>query len=473
MISWMLYAILLSLLITGVAGTCAQLCTLYRIPTRWCWIAALLCSICVPLTARSVPQRVQSGALHLTAVTYRVINAVSAPSAAVTTAIRSTTPVTPDAAIAAVWATMSAAFMLAIVVASARLRVARRTWRSETVCGERVLISTDTGPAVIGIRRQWIVLPEWALDLNADEIALAVTHEREHVIARDPWLLLAALAAIALAPWNPALWLQLWQLRRAVEGDCDARVLARTRNARRYATLLITVGERHRITRAPVLALSYPTSILEWRIRTMTNRTPSHRPARAVACATLAGALVAAVVLLPRPGISQSYQATVTPHAQVSADTGTRSAHDSTLSASLAATRDTLARLRSRMHIEPGVIHRVTVRNGRASVSVLPDTSVSAVPRTNISVATVQAAITSRFPGTTAAAPDHKRAFAFLVDQDGHIQQSYADTSTGAAARHFTGAGTNADHVSASAIAVFPHIPVGSDTVSAIWIVQK
>ncbi|MGI8508135.1 MAG: M56 family metallopeptidase [Gemmatimonadaceae bacterium] len=473
MISWMLYAIVLSLLITGVAGTCAQLCTLYKIPTRWCWIAALVCSVAAPLVARSVPQRVQSGALRLTAVTYNMIDAVSALSAPATTAPGSTMPATPDTAIATVWAITSVAFLLVMAVARARLRAARRTWRSQTVCGERVLISTDTGPAVVGIRRQWIVLPEWALDLNSDELSLAVTHEREHVIARDPWLLLAALAAVAFAPWNPVLWLQLRQLRRAVEGDCDARVLARTGNARCYATLLITVGERSRTTRAPVLALSYPTSILEWRIRTMTNRTPSHRPARAVACATLAGALVAAVVLLPRPGMSQSSPLKATPHAQIYADTGTNSAIDSTISASLAATRDTLARLRKQMHREPFVVRHVTIRNGRASVAVFPDTSVSSVLQTNVSVATVQAAIASRFPGAATATPGPKRAFAFMIDSAGHIQQSYADTSTGAAARHFAVAGTNADIVSASAIAVFPHIPVGSDSVSVIWMVRK
>lgn len=458
MISWMLYAIVLSLLITGVAGTCAQLCTLYRIPMRWCWIAALLCSIAAPLVARSVPQRVQSGALHLTAVTYRVIDAVSAPSAPVTTEIRSTTPVTPDAAIATVWVITSVAFLLVMAVASARLRAARTTWRSETVCGERVLISTDTGPAVVGIRRQWVVLPEWALDLNADELSLAVTHEREHVIARDPWLLLAALAAVAVAPWNPVLWLQLRQLRRAVEGDCDARVLARTRNARCYATLLITVGERSRITRAPVLALSYPTSILEWRIRTMTNRTPSHRPVRAVACATLAGALVAAVVLLPRPGMSQSYQAVATPRAQVTADTGTNSAHDSTLSAMLAATRDTLAHLRNDLAA-------IGVHNGK--------TPAANHARPIVRLAAIEAAIAKHFPNAaalTSATPGQKRVFMFLVNKDGNIERA-STNADGPAGQNRPFSSMGADSI--ATVQITQRVPVGRDTASVIWIVRK
>lgn len=232
MISWMIYATAVSLLVTGAARAGAALCTLYRVPARWCWAAALLCSISVPLIAHTVPTRVQANALNISATSYRIIEGAVGDGASVQRATpvpNIIAPMLPNVSttVAVIWGMFSAALLSGLFLASARLSRARRSWRPQTVCGEPVLVSSDTGPAVVGLRRHKIVLPAWALELEDSELALAVTHEREHVDAHDPWLLAAAIITVALAPWNVALWLQLRELRRAVEGDCDARVLAR------------------------------------------------------------------------------------------------------------------------------------------------------------------------------------------------------------------------------------------------------
>ena len=58
-------------------------------------------------------------------------------------------------------------------------------------------------------------------------------------------LIAAAAWAVALFPWNPALWLIVKRLRLAIEIDCDARVLAgRRSDVRDYGMLLLTVGSR-------------------------------------------------------------------------------------------------------------------------------------------------------------------------------------------------------------------------------------
>lgn len=498
MIAWMLYAAALSLLITGIARACAAVCALYRIPTRWCWLGALALSVAAPLAARSAPERVQGNTLRLTTATYRLIETVSDAPRSVATS--SAAPLTTDAAISVVWAAASAALLLALIAAGARLRVARRSWRGATVCGERVLISADSGPAVAGLLRPLIVLPAWALELGDPELALAVAHEREHINARDPWLLLVSLLVVVLVPWNAALWLQLRQLRRAIEGDCDARVLARTGDARRYAGLLITVVQRRGGAHAPVLALSYPTSILEWRIRTMTNRTPSFRPARAAALATLAGALVAAVTVLPRPGMSQNYSlarrglAGSTPvSGRASADT-VKSAQDSTLAA-LAATRDTLARLRSQMVngtatvtlSKPGSAVTSSKLNGNATVRIvefqlpLRDTSAKAraaramamrnrAPR--VPLTTIQAAIASRFPGAASVvtAPGHERVFTFLVRADGSVEDASVSTDSVTRVRSFD---TKLQPDQIESVQVMKKVPIGRDSASVVWIVRK
>ncbi|MGI8547300.1 MAG: M56 family metallopeptidase [Gemmatimonadaceae bacterium] len=455
MIPWMLYTIALSLLITAATHACSQICSLFRIPTRWCWVAAFVCSIAAPIVARSVPVGVQGNALRVTAATYRVIQTVSEASPLPAAATTSSVVAATQNSITVAWAIASGVFLLALAVASTRLRMARRSWSSEIVCGERVLVSADTGPAVVGFFSHQIVLPAWVLELDDAEIALAVTHEREHVLAHDPRLLLAALLVVALAPWNPALWFQLRGLRRAVEGDCDARVLARTRDARRYATLLIAVGHRRNVARVPVLALSYPTSILEWRIRTMTDRTPSHRSARVGAYTALIGVLAATIVLLPRPGMSQDFVITSVPVARAGADTGTKTVGDSALRASLAATRDSLTTLRMLMKTHG------TFTSGMAKAQA------------TVSVATMQAAIAKWFPGgeTAAPTPGSKRAFAFIATRDGSIEHASMDTTMAGAIHGFNDPRYANNKFSAAFIQLAKNIPVGRDTADVIWLV--
>jgi len=124
----------------------------------------------------------------------------------------------------------------------AMLHGRRREWRREVVDGVETLVAPDFGPAVVGWRRLEIVLPEWAMDLAGDARGLIVRHEQEHVRHRDPQLLIHASLAVLAMPWNPALWWQYRRLRRAIELDCDARVVRGGASVSRYGEVLLEAG---------------------------------------------------------------------------------------------------------------------------------------------------------------------------------------------------------------------------------------
>jgi hypothetical protein len=156
----------------------------------------------------------------------------------------------------------------------------------------------------VGVVRPAIVMPRWALRLPAAERELMLAHEEEHRRAGDAPLLLAAALFLVLLPWNAPLWWQLGRLRLAVEVDCDRRVLRRTGELRRYASLLLEIGRRR--TALPFsIALAEPASFLERRIRTMTTR-PKPRYVRSLGLLLAAGLLIAAAGGVERPVVEQT-----------------------------------------------------------------------------------------------------------------------------------------------------------------------
>lgn len=325
--AWVIYALLVGAIVSAAAGLAEVVLSSLRRPTRWVWVLAMGATLALPIS------RFAAGAsTSRPAVTQRAPGAAR-PDAGQANSARGSTRGTATPVMWAVRATEAAAAFLAsaytvvgagsprrdhlflaawaalsLCVAGGWLRAAwrlnrmRRSWQERVVDGIPVLLSDDVGPAVLGVRRPRAVLPRWTLELDAPLRALVLGHEAEHVCARDPLLLAFGLACTILVPWQPWLWLQLRQLRLAVETDCDSRVLARSPNVRRYGSLLLFVGQRAAFPR-PALALAGVLSLeshLARRITAMTR--PAHRTV-----ATLAGlsALVllcgAAVFVAPTP----------------------------------------------------------------------------------------------------------------------------------------------------------------------------
>jgi bla regulator protein blaR1 len=299
--AWMLYCIGIAVAFVVVGEALERALHLARRATRWAWIAALAGSYVVPAAAWLRPSAF--GALPVPLAQPVATGPITLPQlrSALPPPKRSFSLGDLDAGLTWAWGLSSAVLLVSLGAAAVRLAALRRGWRNATVDGRVVLVSDNMGPALVGLWRSQVVLPEWALRLGAGERRLMLAHEEEHVRARDPWLLAAAAGSVVLAPWNAVLWWQVRRLRLAVEMDCDARVLARGGDTPEYAELLLRVGQRRARLPLGAPALGEPVSFLGRRIRRMVTDLPRWRWAGATAAGCIAAAAVIAACEAPRP----------------------------------------------------------------------------------------------------------------------------------------------------------------------------
>ncbi len=309
--AWMLYCVLCALGLSGAAVLAERTLLAGRGPVRLVWIATVALSLIVPALAfRFGPRLV---AVPSTATVSE--ETLPGPSldhplpntAALANAPRSagwnwrSTLARIDGPLAIAWATLSVAVAFNFLGGIIALAWMRRRWQRRTVLGVPVYVSERTGPAVVGVVSQAIVLPEWSLALEPRQLSLMLKHEQEHRRAGDGRVLTVAELALIAMPWNVALWWQILRLRVAVELDCDARVL-QDADPRSYGDLLLEVA---RPGRRPGLmgatAFAERATQLERRIRVLSrHRVRTSRRARALAsCIGLAAVTVAWVA--PRP----------------------------------------------------------------------------------------------------------------------------------------------------------------------------
>jgi len=156
-----------------------------------------------------------------------------------------------DRPLLALWGACSVALAIWLLVGTVRTQ---RTARASALQVERppsahietddVIVTNDMGPAAIGVWRRRILLPRWILSLDRPLLELVLLHERQHMRANDPLLLLAAALLVVLMPWQVSFWFMSRRLRRAIELDCDARVLRLQPHVQRYASLLLMMSSR-------------------------------------------------------------------------------------------------------------------------------------------------------------------------------------------------------------------------------------
>jgi hypothetical protein len=298
---WMLYVAAVGVFVTAGALAMERAMRACALPQRWVWAAALVLGLALPAAARWMPRAPEPAPAAMGGETRGT--RVPLPGTVVPEQRRPQLDLAAlDGPLAAGWMGLSAAAVLGLLGAALVLERRRRRWRAAEVDGVPVLLSPATGPAVIGLFRSRIVLPEWVVrDAAPDVRALLLEHEREHVRAGDPRLLALGLAAVVLAPWNPAAWYGLRRLRLAIEVDCDSRVLARRADVRAYGSLLLEVGRRGTGGRLLAAAFSEPASFLERRIRIMTSPRLRFRWLRAAGFGAVALALVAVACEAPGP----------------------------------------------------------------------------------------------------------------------------------------------------------------------------
>lgn len=297
---WMVLATLVAFVLALAARAVEPALRSWRMPGRGAWGLAIALALALPVGAALAPRggapaRAARGssAARVARLPAFVVRAGRSGAAGRATLRAVARP------LAVGWGLASFGALLLLVRATTRLRAARRGWTDQTVAGTAVLLSDDVGPAVVGVRRPAIVLPAWTLSLDDALLALVVRHEAEHVRAHDPALLALGAAALVAMPWNPAIWWMLRRLRLAAELDCDARVLAATRDASRYGLLLLTVAQRRAtvgwtLSGAPALVES--SSDLSRRIVAMRTRRSPHRIRSSAAAVVVTSAAVVAAI---------------------------------------------------------------------------------------------------------------------------------------------------------------------------------
>ena len=277
-IAWMLCYLAVGMLLAIVAAALDALAAQLRYRRRFIWLGAMLAMCVLPLALSRIdaplPLRdVTARAVRLPEAlptTAPIANAVNAGLQAhepslmlrVTKSDRNAVVIEPgsvlrrgDLLLPGLSLMLSGTSLVLLAGAARRMRRARRHWTlTDTATSElvsrlagrrvRTWVSESIGPAAFGVRRPQVVIPRWADALDAPARALLLTHEASHIGARDPLLLRIALGLVVLLPWNVALLYAYRRLHRAVEHDCDARVLRAGANAWDYGRLLVDAAEQ-------------------------------------------------------------------------------------------------------------------------------------------------------------------------------------------------------------------------------------
>ena len=283
---WMGYAAGIGVLLAVGGWAGERLCETMGWPRRFAWIAALTLAVVIPLAARPPAP---------------VLDVSAAAPSPITSVVQAADPAVPaisgtgwERAAIVAWGAASLATLLVFGAILGLMNRSRRRWPRRSVDGEDVYVSEGFGPALIGVTRPSVVIPDWLLCAGDRAGRVAILHEREHARARDHLTLLYGAVIAALFPWSPAVWWMVRNLRGAVEIDCDRRVIASGIPADDYGKLLLAigVGRQRRWVLTPALLESRHS--LERRLKIMAARKMKWSPLRAV---TLAGLTVAALVV--------------------------------------------------------------------------------------------------------------------------------------------------------------------------------
>ena len=301
MLTWMAYAALVGAIVAAAALALERLAAATGRPRRFAWLAALTLAVLIPLTgalrrpeAPVAPPASEAPVMTetVTAARWTIVPRLPLPTGRDTAR-------TADYA----WAVGSAAALTVLAALLTAVARARRRWPRRLVDGTPVRVSRRFGPALVGITRPDIVLPAWVLGLRPAARAAIVRHEAEHARARDHLVLLCGGLVLAAFPWSPAIWWMCRRLRAAVEIDCDRRVIASGIAVADYGAVLLDAGSRSHARWGFAPAMGQPKSLLERRLRTMSEK--RGRVSRSQVVVLSVAALVALAIACDAPAPTQ------------------------------------------------------------------------------------------------------------------------------------------------------------------------
>ena len=292
-LTWMLGSIAFAALTALAALAAERALVAVGLPRRWPWLFALAAGTAWPIAAGLLfiarPRIVRLPAAVISAQTQGAARTLVAQLPALTPAWINGI----ERALIGLWITASLILLARLMIGIVRLGRVRATGTERDVDGMRVLVTDSFGPAVYGAVNPRIVVPRWLLELDPALRSLVLAHEHQHQARGDAAVIVAGAIAVALVPWNPAVWFMVRRVRLAVELDCDSRVLASVGNTERYSKLLLLIAQRQTNT-ALVPMLAESNTHLERRIRIMNSPIKSRSYVRATAFGAAALAVIAA-----------------------------------------------------------------------------------------------------------------------------------------------------------------------------------
>ncbi|MGV3710259.1 MAG: TonB family protein [Gemmatimonas sp.] len=289
--AWMFGSILFALLLFIAAYAVERALRSTGRATRLPWAFSLAAAIVWPFAAPfiiTLPAEPASVVTTAEPLRQQSPNALAMPAPSVDWGAR------VETVLLCVWLTLTVVMLVRLVLAARALRQITATAKPERIDDEDVLVTDALGPAVVGLWKPRIAVPEWFLQLDSSLRRVVLRHEREHCDSRDPQLVWLASVAVAIMPWNPGVWMLSRRLRLALEIDCDSRTLRGQPDTRTYSQLLLLIAQRQSgYPLASMLAES--NSHLRRRITAM-QMTPLRKPAVRVVLFTgiAAGAVAAA-----------------------------------------------------------------------------------------------------------------------------------------------------------------------------------
>ncbi len=311
MLPWMIYAALVTAFLSMAAVIGEHAAKQRHRATRGVWLAAMVLSLLLPVVIAFASIRVPV-IFHAdtpgTTLALRGATSIPMPAGMFNwdaMAQRASTAHSIDIMAGWIWLALSVLLLGLFAITAVSLHRQKRRWKAGSLCDATVLFSPNVGPAVIGILRSRIVVPTWLAHAPAAQQRHVIAHESAHLRARDPQVIALALALVVLMPWNAALWWQFHRLRRAVEVDCDARVLRGGGDLHEYCETLIEVGQYRSTTTGVAAGMSESVSFLEQRIKLMLLKPKKWARASAIGLACLSLGVVAVAAQVTPPDANQ------------------------------------------------------------------------------------------------------------------------------------------------------------------------
>ncbi len=200
---------------------------------------------------------------------------------------------------------LGSSLAVSLLLGAALLRHAREAsrWKLVELQGQLVMMSDGVGPALSGVLNPRIVLPRWVFELSESAQRAILLHESEHRRSGDSRLQAFASVLLVLNAWNPMMWLYCRRLLRAIELDCDERVVSRGVPPAEYAGVLLDAYQRTIDWNAwlPSPALAERASGLGRRVENLFRPQARNNTMKTIASASLIAALVSLTAFAPSP----------------------------------------------------------------------------------------------------------------------------------------------------------------------------